>query len=195
MTLEDLVEQCLSASRGPGGAGAVGEVVRAVTSRPDDLDAVLGPVTAAGETTLFSSPELTIARLVWAPRMVMYPHDHRMWTVIGVYRGAERNVLHRRSGNTLATAGIVEIGAGEIALLDADVIHSVVNPLEDLSAAIHVFGGDFVHQPRSEWDWQTLTERPYDDEHVQRLFDAANGGAPQDEPDQVEAAATIGGFP
>jgi predicted metal-dependent enzyme (double-stranded beta helix superfamily) len=195
MTLEDLVEWCLSASRGVGGAEAVREVVRGVISRSDELDAVLGPVTVAGETTLFSSPELTVARLVWGPRMVMYPHDHRMWAVIGVYRGAERNILHRRSGNALATAGIVEIGAGEVAVLDPDVIHSVVNPFEDLSAAIHVFGGDFVHQPRSEWDWKTLTERPYDDEHVRRLFAAANASAAHPEPDSVEGAATIGGFP
>jgi hypothetical protein len=53
----------------------------------------------------------------------------------------------------------------------------VVNPVDGLSAALHVFGGDFVHEPRSEWDWETLTERPYDDAHAQRLFDAANASA------------------
>ncbi|MEA2670255.1 MAG: hypothetical protein QOG45_475 [Chloroflexota bacterium] len=185
MTLDGLVERCLAASRGPGGAEDVGEVLRSAISRPEELDVALGPVTAAGETTLFSSSELTVARLVWGPRMVMYPHDHRMWAVIGVYRGAERNLLHRRSGDGLAPAGTLEIGAGEIALLDSDVIHSVVNPLAGFSAALHVFGGDFVHQPRSEWDWETLRERPYDDEHVQRLFAAAN--APQVAPERTSS--------
>ena len=168
------MERCLAASRGPGGAAQVGEVLRSAISRPEELDVALGPITAAGETTLFSSADLTVARLVWAPGMVMYPHDHRMWAVIGVYRGAERNLLHRRLGAGLATAGVLDVGAGEIALLESDVIHSVVNPLDGLSAALHVFGGDFIHQPRSEWDWETLTERPYDDAHVQRLFADAN---------------------
>lgn len=103
ITLDELVERCLAASRGPGGAEDVREVLRSLISHPDQLELALGPVTAAGETTLFSSPEVTVARLVWGPGMVMYPHDHRMWTAIGVYRGVERNLLHRARRTGSAT--------------------------------------------------------------------------------------------
>jgi predicted metal-dependent enzyme (double-stranded beta helix superfamily) len=192
MMIDGLVERCLGAAHGTGGAEEVARVLRSAVSRPEELAAALGPVTAAGETTLFSSPELTVAHLVWGPRMVMYPHDHRMWVVIGVYRGAERNVLHRRSGDGLATTGALHVGEGEVALLDGDVIHSVINPRDGFSAALHVFGGDFVHEPRSEWDWKTLRERPYDDRHAQCLFAAANlPTSPQES--GIESVNAIGG--
>jgi predicted metal-dependent enzyme (double-stranded beta helix superfamily) len=177
LTLDELVDDCRAAARSTDGAQAVAEVMRRVVSRPRDLESVLGRATEAGDTTLFGSPELTVSRLVWAPRMSMYPHDHRMWAVIAVYRGAERNLLHSRSGDRLVTSRTLDVGTGRVVLLGADVIHSVVNPTDDFSAALHVFGGDFEHQPRSEWDWETLSEQPYDEGRVQRLFDAANARA------------------
>ena len=41
--------------------------------------------------------------------------------------------------------------------------------------AIHVYGGDFFEppRPRSEWDPETLDERPWDIEHTRQLFAAA----------------------
>jgi len=50
----------------------------------------------------------------------------------------------------------------------------VNNPLERFTGAIHVYGGDFVNQPRSQWDPDTLLEEPYNLAEVQRLFAAAN---------------------
>jgi predicted metal-dependent enzyme (double-stranded beta helix superfamily) len=47
-------------------------------------------------------------------------------------------------------------------VLGRDIIHSVVNPLGKLSAAIHVYDGDFMHAHRSMWDCETLQEAPYD---------------------------------
>src|SRR5690348_17011417 len=92
--LDDLLRRCLEGRRQPEGAQAVGEVVRTAVAAPSRLEDVLGEATEAGETTLFASPELTVSRLVWAPGMTMYPHNHGLWTVIGVYPGAERNILH-----------------------------------------------------------------------------------------------------
>jgi predicted metal-dependent enzyme (double-stranded beta helix superfamily) len=152
-------------------------VLRRAMSHPQELTRVLGPTSEAGDTTLFASPQLTVSRLIWAPKMVMYPHDHRMWAVIAVYRGVEHNVFYDRSEGGLVTSGTLELSAGQVALLDPEAIHSVVNSLDDFSAALHIFGGDFEHQPRSEWDWDLLSERPYDDDRVQRLFDAANARA------------------
>jgi hypothetical protein len=43
-----------------------------------------------------------------------------------------------------------------------------------LTGAIHVYGGDFFATSRSEWDPETLLERPYDVEKNLQLFERAN---------------------
>jgi predicted metal-dependent enzyme (double-stranded beta helix superfamily) len=47
-------------------------------------------------------------------------------------------------------------------ILGHDIIHSVVNPLEKISGAIHVYDGPFLTTPRSMWNGETLVEEPYD---------------------------------
>jgi hypothetical protein len=37
-----------------------------------------------------------------------------------------------------------------------------------------VYGGDFFAVPRSEWDPQTLEERPWDVAHAMRVFEESN---------------------
>ena len=44
-------------------------------------------------------------------------------------------------------------------------IHAVTNPERRLTGAIHVYGGDFVNQPRSQWGPGPREERPYDMKH------------------------------
>ena len=43
--------------------------------------------------------DLTILNVVWTPGMAVYPQDHRMWAVIGLYGGREdgRRPLTSRS--------------------------------------------------------------------------------------------------
>jgi hypothetical protein len=62
------------------------------------------------------------------------------------------------------------------------VIHAVVNPLTQLTGAIHVYGGDFFAVSRSEFDPDTLEERPYDVEKTKRLFEEANERLRSDSP-------------
>jgi predicted metal-dependent enzyme (double-stranded beta helix superfamily) len=50
------------------------------------------------------------------------------------------------------------------------VIHSVVNPVPRVTGAIHVYGGDFFAVSRSEWDPDSLREKPYDMEKILRMF-------------------------
>ena len=62
----------------------------------------------------------------------------------------------------------------QTARLDETVIHSVVNPLQRFTGAIHVYGGDFFRTPRSEWAPNTLEERPFDVERARRAYAQAN---------------------
>jgi len=101
-----------------------------------------------------------------------------MRAVIGVYTGREDNIFWRRLPEAeqrgIEAAGAKSLGVRNTEPLGHDIIHSVTNPLPRLTGAIHVYGGDFYAMARSEWDPETLTERPYDREKNMRLFEAAN---------------------
>jgi predicted metal-dependent enzyme (double-stranded beta helix superfamily) len=53
-------------------------------------------------------------------------------------------------------------------------IHAVTNPLDKITAAIHVYGGDFFATPRSEWDPDTFEERAFDIQHAREIFAETN---------------------
>ena len=67
-------------------------------------------------------------------------------------------------------AGARTLLAGDVAPLGKDIIHSVTNPLGRPTGAIHVYGGDFFAQPRSEWDEENLAERPYNIDRIKSFF-------------------------
>ncbi|HMK23777.1 MAG TPA: hypothetical protein VK466_15705, partial [Terriglobales bacterium] len=58
--------------------------------------------------------------------------------------------------------------------LGQHIIHSVTNPIPRLTAALHVYGGDFFAVPRSEWDPETLREKPCDVNNILRQFEESN---------------------
>jgi predicted metal-dependent enzyme (double-stranded beta helix superfamily) len=107
-----------------------------------------------------------VLNVVWAPNQMTLPHDHRMTAVIGMYGGREDNMFWRRLPQArrfqIELAGGEALGTGDVALLGPDIVHSVVNPLPRLSAAIHVYDGPFLTTNRSMWDAETLVEQPYD---------------------------------
>jgi predicted metal-dependent enzyme (double-stranded beta helix superfamily) len=128
----------------------------------------------AGITLLHNSDELTVLNVVWGPGMRLQPHDHRMWASIGIYAGQEDNGFYRRDGNTIVDSGGKELHESDVLLLGDDAIHSVTNPLRSYTGAIHVYGGDFVTQPRSQWDPETRLEQPYNYEKILQKFEASN---------------------
>jgi predicted metal-dependent enzyme (double-stranded beta helix superfamily) len=134
-----------------------------------------------GIDTLHVSDELTILDVVWAPRMRLFPHDHRMWAAIGIYGGVEDNELFRRSPEGLIRSGGSTVEVGDVLLLGDDAIHAVHNPAPGLTGAIHVYGGNFFTEPRSEWDPETLVESPYDVQHARQAFADANDAWRRDE--------------
>jgi predicted metal-dependent enzyme (double-stranded beta helix superfamily) len=103
------------------------------------------------------------------------PHNHQMFAVIGIYSGREDNVFWRRTETTIEAAGAKSLGVGDVAALGCDIIHSVLNPIAKMTCAIHVYGGDFFDpvEPRSEWDHETLIERPWNIDKVKSLFQEA----------------------
>lgn len=172
--LESFIEECRQALREDTPRLAVQEVVRRAVSQPAAVESALGTPTQGHIEPLYHAQDLTIINLVWSPEMTLYPHDHRMWAVIGIYGGREDNTFFRRSGNALEQMGVKTLETSDTVALGESIIHSVRNPLTQLTAALHVYGGDFFNAPRSEWDPETQAERPYDIEHARRVFAEAN---------------------
>ncbi len=174
MNTEQLISDCRSALLETDPRTAVDEVIRRVVSEPGRLVRTLGEPDRAGIDILHQAHDLTILNVLWGPRMNLHPHNHNMWAVIGVYGGREDNTFYRRGENGLIRHGSKALEARDTIDLGETVIHSVANPLETLTAAIHVYPGDFFNTPRSEWDPETLEEHPYDVEHTLRVFEASN---------------------
>jgi predicted metal-dependent enzyme (double-stranded beta helix superfamily) len=168
--VEGLVEELKRAGKGADGQPAVRAVLERAMSDPGALLAGIGEPREAGIHTLYHAPDLTILNVVWAPLMVLLPHNHKMWATIGIYTGREDNILWRSAGPRVGAFGAASLSEKDVFDLPDDAIHSVVNPIPRLTGAIHVYGGDFFAAPRSEWDSDTLRERPFDLEAARRVF-------------------------
>jgi len=188
------------AATAEGGQRAVRELMARTVADRASLLAGLGEPKRAGIEVLHRSKTATIAHMVWGPHMTVMPHNHNMWAVIGIYGGREDNIFWRilppDARWPLEAAGASAIMPGEACPLGRDIIHSVTNPLGKLTGAtcplgrdiihsvtnplgkltgaIHVYGGDFPNQERSEWHEETLRESPYDSVKTRRLFEESN---------------------
>lgn len=172
--LDRFIQDCTAALDETAPEMAVRDVVARAVSDPAAVMQTIGEPERGGVFTLHRSDRLTVLNLVWGPEMDLMPHDHRMWAAIGIYTGREINRFWRRGANGLERLGTKEMDVGNAEWLGETAIHSVVNPLDRLTGALHVYGGDFFGTPRSEWDPETLQEGPYDVERVKRLFEESN---------------------
>jgi predicted metal-dependent enzyme (double-stranded beta helix superfamily) len=156
------------------GQRAVNEILTRAVSDPGAVLAGLGKPETAGINILHRAGDLTILNVIWAPLMVLLPHNHRMWASIGIYTGREDNILWQKKGTTIEAKRAASLLEKQVFSLGKDGIHSVLNPIPRLTGAIHVYGGDFFAPGRSEWDAGTLEERPFDVEGLRGRFEEAN---------------------
>jgi predicted metal-dependent enzyme (double-stranded beta helix superfamily) len=170
--IERLIAECRAAAGAGDAQAAVRELVAAAVSEPAAVASALGDPEHAGVDTLYRTPNLTVIHFTWAPWMPFKPHNHNMWAVIGIFVGREDNVFWRRAGERIEAVGARSLGVRDVTVLGPDVIHSVTNPVGKMTRAIHVYGGDFFApaRPRSEWDPETLVERPWDLADTERRF-------------------------
>ena len=174
LNIDNLIAKCRTARAESSPELAIKEILERTIADPSGVEAALGTPGRAQIATLHHADDLTILNVVWAPGMAIYPHDHRMWAVIGLYGGREDNTFYRRDGDGLRAAGDKRLDTGDTVVLGKSVIHAVTNPLRAFTGAIHIYGGDFFATPRSDWDPDTLRERPYDMERARKVFADAN---------------------
>jgi predicted metal-dependent enzyme (double-stranded beta helix superfamily) len=174
MDVERFVEDVKRARLETDSQKAVEEVLKRTVSEPRAVLNGLGEPAEAGIHPIYRADDLTILNVVWAPLMVLLPHNHNMWASIGIYTGREDNIIWQRTDGVIEANGATALSETEVLGLRSDAIHSVTNPVERLTGAIHIYGGDFFKPGRSEWDPETLRERPFDLEGALRLFREAN---------------------
>jgi predicted metal-dependent enzyme (double-stranded beta helix superfamily) len=176
--LDRFIADCRAAVAEDSSHKLVRDIVERAVAEPQSVLKAVGEPRLGSVEALYRGDDLTILNVVWPPRFTVMPHEHRMWAVIGVYTGAEDNMYWRRIGepgrSKVEAAGARSLRVGDAEPLGRDIVHSVTNPLGKLSAATHVYGGDFFAVQRSEWDPETLTERAYDVDQNMRLFTEAN---------------------
>lgn len=174
MDVQQLIDDCRRALAEASAERAVREIVGHATSDYRSVERALNTPPAAGIEKLYVADDLTIINVVWAPGMTIMPHNHNMWAVIGVYSGREDNIFwkpaDRENGEQIEALRARSLGPGDVAPLGRSVIHSVTNPTSKYTGAIHIYGGDFFEQKRSEWDPETLRERPYDVARNMQMF-------------------------
>ena len=166
------IEDVRQAHAGGDAQKAVESVLERAVSHPAGVLSALGEQ-PAGIHPIFRSDNITILNVVWAPLMVLFPHNHNMWASIGIYSGREDNILWERRGNVVAAQSAASLSTKEVFGLPADAIHSVTNPIGRRTGAIHIYGGDFFAPGRSEWDPESLHERAWDIDAARTEFTKA----------------------
>jgi predicted metal-dependent enzyme (double-stranded beta helix superfamily) len=180
--LDQFIADCRAALAADKSHKLVRDVVARAVSDPTAVLKSLGEPTRSVFQPLHRSRDLTIANVIWAPKMTVVPHNHHMWAVIGIYTGREDNIFWRRvpggREGKLEAAGAKALSVRDAEPLGRNIIHSVTNPIDRLTGAIHVYGGDFFDPAhRSEWDAETLLEQPWDPQRAVARFEEANARA------------------
>lgn len=149
---------------------AVERLLRQAIEHPDALDAAvrrhLGDYDRAPLAVVHQSPHLMVQRIRWPGRANIPAHDHSTWAISAVYRGNEHNVLWHPAGPEHDALATIEhdtkrvVAAGDLLTMDVDGIHSIYNPGDEGSWALHVYGADLMASKHNEWDAEGNLRRP-----------------------------------
>lgn len=120
----------------------------------DTLEAAVPAGASIGELIVYRSSELTVLYGRMPPRFETAIHNHTVFACVGALRGQERNTIYEAlpSGG-LRVAREQTVNPGEVIELPADAVHCIENPSEEMSASLHLYGGDLpgVAEERSLW--------------------------------------------
>jgi 3-mercaptopropionate dioxygenase len=121
----------------------------------------------------------SVVSFVWGPGQTTPVHDHMVWGLIGMLRGAEVGQRFAADGDGPMTAGAEEtLEQGDIEVVSPTVgdVHKVSNALSDrASISIHVYGANIGAVSRHVFDPMTGAPKEfisgYSNETVPNLWD------------------------
>lgn len=97
----------------------------------------------------------SVVSFVWGPRQTTPIHDHTIWGLIGVLRGAEIAERYERRGDGLRLIGSDRLETGAVDAVSPTIgdLHKVSNAYPDrVSISIHVYGADIGAVERATYD-------------------------------------------
>src|SRR5690349_4455521 len=97
LAIDDFLERCRALIAEADREKATRELVAELVADPSALAAALPGPAHAGFVVLHRAPDLTVLDFAWAPWMCLKPHNHCMWSVVGIFVGREDNVFWRRT--------------------------------------------------------------------------------------------------
>lgn len=107
----------------------------------------------------------SLVSFVWGPGQKTPVHDHTVWGVIAMLRGAELDQPYAWSDGVLQAVGQEQaLRAGEVAFVSPTVgdIHRVSNAYDDqVSISIHLYGGNIGRINRSVYDAASGERKPF----------------------------------
>lgn len=131
---------------------------------------------------LYGDPldRFSLVSFVWGPGQKTPVHDHTVWGVIGMLRGAEQDQPYEWKDGQLRPVGEAKtLQPGDVACVSPTIgdIHQVSNVYDDrVSISIHLYGGNIGRINRSVFDAATGQRKPfvsgYSNEFVPNLWAA-----------------------
>jgi len=107
----------------------------------------------------------SLVSFVWGPGQKTPIHNHTVWGVIGMLRGAEYGQRYERVGGELRPHGLekrLEPGETDVVSPTLGDVHRVRNAYTDrVSISIHLYGGNIGKIGRSVFDPATGEEKPF----------------------------------
>lgn len=101
----------------------------------------------------------SVVSFIWGPGQQTPIHDHTVWGVIGMLRGAELGQAYRRTPEGMVAEGEPErLNPGDVAVVSPRIgdIHQVSNAFDDrVSVSVHVYGTNIGRQSRHVFDPQS----------------------------------------
>ena len=107
----------------------------------------------------------SLVSFVWGPGQKTPVHDHRVWGLVGILRGAELSTNYAAGPDGSLIPGAQErLEPGRVVAVSPKLgdIHSIANAYDDrVSISIHVYGGNIGEVSRAVYDPATGAEKPF----------------------------------
>ncbi|HSO06661.1 MAG TPA: cysteine dioxygenase [Pelomicrobium sp.] len=106
----------------------------------------------------------SVVSFVWGPGQTTPVHDHTVWGMVGMMRGAELCEEYAIDGKRLTAGGSHVMKPGQIDLVSPRIgdVHRVSNALQDRpSVSIHVYGANIGAVARHVYDEATGAAKPF----------------------------------
>lgn len=124
----------------------------------------------------------SVVSFVWGPGQSTPIHDHRVWGLIGMLRGAEISQRWQRNGTELQPEGApVWLKPGSVEAVSPAIgdIHHVSNAYDDrVSVSIHVYGANIGAVKRAvyrEDGTEKLFISGYNNRYLPNIWDLSHG--------------------